>query len=568
MEKTARICTRSYGYLDVYVNIWENSYSVDNNTSSVSANVGIRSSSANCGWSSDYINWTLTNTNGGNAGKYYQNSKGDTTVGGTTWTVTHNADGTGSASASGSISIYQGSASATATLTLTTIPRASVPTVSGNTIGSTVTITTNRSSSSFTHTLSYKFGTSSGTIATNVGASYAWKPSLDLLKQISSSSSGSCTITCVTYSGDTNVGTKSINVTLYAPSYVPTCSITSITENNSYVSAKGSSITLKELSIKTVKASFSGYYGSSITKATITNGTQVVDISSGSCSMSNLTSGTYTLSITDSRGMTNSNTSTQTFYNYYKPYGSMTVVRSSETSSTGTLAATGYYFKSLSNTLTATLYKNNTSQGSRTLTFSNSNETWSYTTSLSNLNIDQTSIWRLTLKDSFNQTVNVTFNLSYGRPTLWLGKDKIKVYGKEIWEIVYPVGAVYISMNLTSPETLFGGTWSRLSGGYLFATAYTSLNTGGSRTHTHTTANHTLTIAEMPKHNHTTNTAGGYGSGSLGNSYFKADSNNPKTAWWWDTNYTGGDGAHSHGTTGDSSAMPPYITCYVWYRTA
>ena len=47
-------------------------------------------------------------------------------------------------------------------------------------MGSAVTIYTNRVSTSTTHTLLYTFGNTSGTIATNVGASVNWTPALTL----------------------------------------------------------------------------------------------------------------------------------------------------------------------------------------------------------------------------------------------------------------------------------------------------------------------------------------------------------------------------------------------------
>lgn len=81
--------------------------------------------------------------------------------------------------------------------------------------------------------------------------------------------------------------------------------------------------------------------------------------------------------------------------------------------------------------------------------------------------------------------------------------------------LIYPVGAIYISTNSTSPQTLFGGTWQQIQDTFLLAagSTYTAGDTGGNATHTHgyahthttpatTTDSHTLTIAEMPSHMH------------------------------------------------------------------
>lgn len=62
---------------------------------------------------------------------------------------------------------------------------------------------------------------------------------------------------------------------------------------------------------------------------------------------------------------------------------------------------------------------------------------------------------------------------------------------------VYPVGAIYMSMNNTSPATLFGGTWEEIQGKFLLGrnTAHAAGSTGGEETHK-------LTSNEMPAHTH------------------------------------------------------------------
>ena len=62
---------------------------------------------------------------------------------------------------------------------------------------------------------------------------------------------------------------------------------------------------------------------------------------------------------------------------------------------------------------------------------------------------------------------------------------------------LYPVGSVYISFNPTSPQTLFGGTWTRLKDRVLMAAGdtYAINTTGGS-------ASVTLNVNQLPSHNH------------------------------------------------------------------
>ena len=126
-------------------------------------------------------------------------------------------------------------AEASITVKLPTIASASVPTVSASsaTMGNSVTITTNRKSTSLTHDLTYSFGTATGTIATGVGESYKWTVP-DLVSKISGKKSGTCTITCNTKSGSTVIGTKTVSITLNVPAASsPTVSASSVQMGNS-----------------------------------------------------------------------------------------------------------------------------------------------------------------------------------------------------------------------------------------------------------------------------------------------------------------------------------------------
>ena len=118
--------------------------------------------------------------------------------------------------------------------------------------------------------------------------------------------------------------------------------------------------------------------------------------------------------------------------------------------------------------------------------------------------------------------------------------------------------------------TLFGGTWSQITNRFLLAagSSYTAGNTGGSSTHSHTTAAHTLTVDEIPSHEH--NNARGVTSVSPGSSSTPntAWANGSSFAWSTKTDPTGGGESHSHGNTGSSSSLPPYLVVYIWKRTA
>lgn len=136
--------------------------------------------------------------------------------------VTHKDDGSKTVSISASFSNVGANSLSKASLSgsveLEDIARASEPTVSDDSVqmGSSVTITTNRKASSLTHTLTYSFNGATGTIATGVGASYKWTVP-DLASKISGKTSGTCTITCKTYSGTKLVGTETVDLTLTIP---------------------------------------------------------------------------------------------------------------------------------------------------------------------------------------------------------------------------------------------------------------------------------------------------------------------------------------------------------------
>ena len=125
---------------------------------------------------------------------------------------------------------------------------ASVPTVSADSVAmlSSVTISTNRQSSAFTHDLTYSFGGSTGTIATGVGASYTWTVP-DLVAKISGKTSGTCTITCKTKNGSTVIGTKTVSLTLTVPAKsTPSASASTVkmgTSVNIYTNRKSTGFT-------------------------------------------------------------------------------------------------------------------------------------------------------------------------------------------------------------------------------------------------------------------------------------------------------------------------------------
>ena len=64
-------------------------------------------------------------------------------------------------------------------------------------------------------------------------------------------------------------------------------------------------------------------------------------------------------------------------------------------------------------------------------------------------------------------------------------------------QVIYPIGAIYQSTNATSPASIIGGTWSAIQNRFLVGAggSYKVNATGGE-------TRHTLTVNEMPAHNH------------------------------------------------------------------
>lgn len=278
------------------------------------------------------------------------------TFGERTFDVEHNSDGSKTVTLSGSFTTTATtgsygnyalkSGSVSTSVILPTIPRASAPTLSASSIamGSILTITTNRVSDSFTHTLTYSFGSASGTIANNVGASTTWTPPIDLANQIPSATSGTCTITCQTYNGSTLIGTKTVTVILTVPSsVVPSISSIALSEAGSTPSNWGCYVQNKS-KLKVVTTA-SGSYGSSIKSYKITGIDSTTYASSNFTSNTLTGSGTKTITatVTDSRGRTATKTTTYTCVAYSNPSISNTSV--ARCNSDGTDNEEGTYVK-------------------------------------------------------------------------------------------------------------------------------------------------------------------------------------------------------------------------------
>lgn len=226
--------------------------------------------------------------------------------------ITHNADGTKSVTISATFEInatisgtYRDTITASATVTLNTIPRATQPSLSASSanMGSLVTISTPRASSSFTHDLAYRLGSGSWvSIATGVGTSYSWTVP-DVASQLPSATSGTLTVRCITKRSGATIGTKTTSLVAKVPtSVVPTVSAVAVSEAAAGLAAQfGAYIQNKSALLVNITAA--GAKGSSIKayKSTLLGKTYTAKSFTSAVLAS---SGTATLSVKvqDSRG--------------------------------------------------------------------------------------------------------------------------------------------------------------------------------------------------------------------------------------------------------------------------
>ena len=128
----------------------------------------------------------------------------------------------------------------------------------------------------------------------------------------------------------------------------------------------------------------------------------------------------------------------------------------------------------------------------------------------------------------------------------------------DLLKAVFPIGSTYITQENTNPNEVLGfGTWERLKGKVCLGLDEDDMdlntigNTGGEKTHT-------LTIDEMPSHNHYVY----FGKNAFG----AGDYSNNSIAWIPSNDSAissdkGGDLAHNN--------MQPYeVVGYMWIRRA
>lgn len=487
-------------------------------------------------------------------------------------------------------------------------------TASNGTFGSAIPITLTPSVSGVKHTLTVTCANRVTTLLTQDQATSAnWTPALETYAPlITSATSATAVISCTTYNGGVQIGNpqeEQITVSFPANSLQPTTTSGwvsvaplnegAVSEMTVYVQGYSKAqVTFDASKISTqYSATISGY---SITCNGVTDSSSPYNTG-----ILPDTSASILCTVTDSRGQTASETLTISPISYREPWlTSVSIFRcdengvASESGSHASVRVTGNYTHLINtsqvdeNRITLYAYVREASGQYGTPTGITSGQA----EILHGIDPDTSYVIKVTGTDELGNAVSVEQSLptqvwamkfrpsgvgvGFGKapeadkaieiPSDWTLKigqqDLITIISNkcksDMLEYVYPVGSIYMSVSSTSPQTFLGGTWERIQDTFLLAagTTYAAASTGGAATVT-------LDTTQIPSHTHAFSNGGtaivtnanpqsylyngGFGVGDL---FANEVKNRSAIA------STGGSQAHEN--------MPPYLTVYVWKRTA
>lgn len=596
----------SSGSKSVAVTSWDSlkfswskkSQDVANNTTTITWTLQLIATSDGAINSSASKAWSVT-VNGtkysGNNSVGIGNNSTKTLASGTT-TIAHNADGskTFSYSFSQEFSItfnsWIGTISGSGSGTLDTIPRASQPscitwpehTQNVGKFGDTISIHMNRASAAFTHTVRYQFGKNSGTIATGVTTGTTWTIPKSLMTLIPNALSGSGTIYVDTYNGSTLIGTKYCGFTATVPTTddcSPVCNFT-LEDVTGWDDTYGSPV--QGLSKIKVTVNPTLAYGSQIASYSISiNGVKYNTATATSEVLKTAGDSLVTVTIKDKRGRSGSASYTMKVQAYSMPSISKLTVH--RCAADGTEDEQGEYIRvTLSAAITALGNKNTAAYKVRYkrptdssftevsltgLSYTVTNKTYTFAadgSSSYDVEVEATDRHASATRSTSASTAFTLMNWGADGTSMGIGKVaekantlqiglEVEFLGKvtgTIFDAIYPVGSIYLAYNHINPGTLFGGTWVRMTDGFLWASRSSDIigQTGGEKTHT-------LTINEMPKHNHGGTYTNG-GTATKTHSWLASGG----SAMAYESVDAGGGQAHNN--------MPPYIQVSIWRRTA
>lgn len=431
---------------------------------------------------------------------------------------------------------------------LPTIPRATVPVIGEVVLGQTVTIGLPRAVPSFTHTLTYSFGSYSGIIAEGAATYAEWRNvPYDFATQIPNSPTGIGTLTCKTYNGSTLIGTQPVNFTVVVPNNSATQPSDTISISPVSSLAKPfNSLYIQGRTKAKITHTAVGKYGTTIKSYTATVDGQTYtgrDITTEILSIPG--SRPITGTVTDNRNIPGTTESSIMVLAYTPPSvernTSANALICARALADGTLdddgtalyVACSRKYSRLDGNNAASVqarYKAESGEWSAWVTFfAESASGDNYAGIIAGITLAVESPYTIELRavDKLGEsggtlsfavsTAEATVDLGEGGNSVGVGRlahvgtekrldvawnayfeKNLFVGGKTLVDLIYPVGSVYISFNnKADPSMLFGGTWERIRNRFLWAATENGVmgETGGEESHT-------LTTSEIPFHNH------------------------------------------------------------------
>ena len=481
-------------------------------------------------------------------------------------------------------------------VTLPTIPRASSLAVPALTLGSAATLDVTKADSSYTHKITYAWGTHSGTVTDRTGAtSIAWTPPMELASDIPNAASGVGTLTITTYDGDSVLGSLSYSFAASVPPSAAPVATVVLSDAGGYADTYGAYVQAKSRLRAVTTAA--GQYGATVKGCTLAvSGLTASGLTATSGVLPESGTVGYTVTVTDSRGLATVLRGTITVLPYAAPgIRSISVARCDADGAddpAGAYALVSFVGAAspLGDQNTAAYAIRYRPQGA---------DTWSsqavpaasgqYTPSASGVipaAVDTVFEVCVSVTDAMGRTdslivilpsAQVLFRTAPNADGLSIGQyrtesgalivggligalklpamDGVSLGGKALLDLLHPVGSIFQSTDATSPAELFGGTWEQIKDVFLLSAgdSHAAGSTGGEETHT-------LTKAELPDHTHTLKYTGqSVTEGVNAIRLYQAASDQYNA-------YSGGQSSDCGGQAHNN--MPPYLAVYTWRRTA
>ena len=386
---------------------------------------------------------------------------------------------------------------------LSTTPLKSTVGATDANIQATSTITITRYNDSYTHTLKCTFGKLTGDIieGKTKNTSIAWTIPENFYSQLTEANSGVCTITCDTYNGETKIGSSTCKITVTVSQLIRPYVYGTVVDINEITKALtgDASKLIRYKSTAQCEIIYTAYGEASISSVSI-NGYTPID---NKRTFNNVSNNTFIFKATDSRGNNSSYTATPEIIEYIMLTCNPVITRPSPTEGVLKMSFSGNFFNQsfgkLHNTLTLQYrYKDNeggtysdwvkiddTHISKGTGTYASTNE-GNYAPEAFEIEgeFDYTKSYTFQIRaidgvgENILTIVEKEVNVPQGMPVFdWSNRDfnfNVPVNCKswiaykqvDIFDIMYPLGSVYTSVNESIPNVMYMiGSWEKIDSG-------------------------------------------------------------------------------------------------------